>query len=72
MKTNLSLKELIKGTVRFEYYRAGDLYYSTSADSNFVFPVPVKDVGDATFLKEDKAILFMRYIRKFISALEEK
>ena len=37
----------------------------------FEFPVPINDCGDGTFLAEDKAILFMRYIRKHIAYLEE-
>lgn len=68
MKT---LKELVQGTVSFEYYRSGHLYYSTSVDPSFVFPVPVSDTGEASFLKEDKAMLFMRYIRKYLKELEE-
>jgi hypothetical protein len=68
MKT---LKELVQGRVNFEYYRSGHLYYSTSVDSDFIFPVPVEDTGEASFLKEDKAMLFMRYIRKFMKELEE-
>ena len=35
----------------------------------YEFPVPLSDIGDATLLVSDKAILFMRYIRK---ALENK
>lgn len=35
-------------------------------DAVFEFPVPLDDVGDATLEKEDKAIMFMRYIRKAI------
>jgi len=37
----------------------------------FEFPVPVSDCGDGTFLAEDKAILFMRYIRKHVAYLDE-
>ena len=62
MKT---VKELVQGKVNFEHYRSGYLYYSTSVDPDFVFPVPISDCGDATFLKEEKGILFMRYIRKY-------
>lgn len=32
-------------------------------------PVPLSDVGNATFLAEDKALLFMRYIRKHLAVL---
>lgn len=35
------------------------------------FPVPISDIGNATFLAFDKAILFMRYIRKHLAMLEE-
>jgi hypothetical protein len=68
---NTMLKEMVKDgrRVTFEYYRAGELWYKTETD--FLFPVPVDDVGDATFLKEDKALLFMRYIRKHLKAIEE-
>ena len=49
--------------VRFSHFRAGNLYYLTEFDE--MFPVPVSDVGDATFNQEDKALLFMRYMRAF-------
>ena len=58
----MSIKEMVKGKVKFIYYRKGNLYYRT--ENGFVFPVPTDDTGDASFLNEDKAILFMRYIRK--------
>jgi len=69
MKT---VKELVQGKVTFEYYRSGYLYYSTTVDTNFIFPVPVSDCGDAAFLKEDKGMLFMRYIRKFLAEIEKE
>lgn len=49
--------------VRFQYYRDGSLWYQTAFFE--IFPVPIDDIGNATFLNEDKAILFMRYMRKF-------
>lgn len=70
------LKTLIKdNVVRFNFYRAGNLYYEVSVSlrygiETYQFPVPVSDIGDATFLKEDKAILFIRYIRKAIDNKE--
>ena len=64
------LKDHVKGTVTFEYFRYGQLFYKTS-DTGLVFPVPVEDTDNATFLREDKAILFMRYIRKFLATLEK-
>ena len=67
MKTP-DLKDLIKNnTVQFSHYRKGFMFYQVShEDQCYQFPVPLEDIGDATLLKEDKAILFMRYIRKAI------
>ncbi len=63
-----NIKEIIKDNkVYFSYYRAGHLYYNVNVDNKkYLFPVPIQDIGDATFSNEDKAILFMRYIRKAI------
>lgn len=47
--------------VTFIHFRAGALWYRT--EDGFEFPVPIEDTGGATFLAQDKAILFMRYIR---------
>lgn len=55
--------------VSFQYYRDGNLWYKT--ESGFLFPVPVEDIGNATFLAVDKAMLFMRYIRKHDKVLTE-
>ena len=66
---DMTIKELVNGkTVTYQYYRSGNLWYITS--DNFLFPVPISDVGEATFFKEDKAILFMRYIRKYKEEIE--
>ena len=65
---NYNLKDMVaKGKkVYFEFYRKNELWYRT--ECNFKFPVPIKDTGDGTFLIEDKAMLFMRYIRKQIES----
>lgn len=55
--------------VRFQYYKQNQLWYVT--ETGFEFPVPIEDAGDASFLAEDKAMLFMRYIRKHIAYLSE-
>lgn len=59
-----TLKELVGNgqRVKFVMYRKGHLYYTTT--SGFDFAVPIEDCGDGVFLAEDKAMLFMRYIRK--------
>lgn len=66
-----NLKDEVKDNklVRFKFYRSGYLHYETA--SGFLFQVPVSDTGDGIFLAEDKAILFMRYIRKQIEANKE-
>jgi hypothetical protein len=65
-----TLKEMVINDqiVRFTRYKEGELFYRTSC--GFEFPVPVADTGNATFLAEDKAILFMRYMRKEIERIE--
>ncbi len=68
----MDIKGIVKSNeVRFARYRQGIAYYSVRVPSegiDYVFPVPLSDVGDATLLATDKAMLFMRYIRK---ALDE-
>jgi hypothetical protein len=39
-----------------------ELWYVT--ECGFKFPVPIEDVGTGVFAAEDKAVLFMRWIRK--------
>ena len=65
-----TLKEMVVNNqkVRFSFYRDGELWYET--ECGFRFPVPIAESGTATFLAEDRAILFMRYIRKHIAALD--
>tara|TARA_R110001592_G_scaffold162601_1_gene396186 strand:+ start:177 stop:398 length:222 start_codon:yes stop_codon:yes gene_type:complete len=63
----MTLKEIVKNNkVYFSYYRAGHLYYTVTLKNSekYSFPVPIQDIGEATFLNEDKAIIMMRYIRK--------
>jgi hypothetical protein len=48
--------------VRFVKAYSGNLWYET--ELGFQFPVPVADMGNGTFLVEDKAMLFLKYIRR--------
>ena len=65
-----TIKDMVKDKkVKFVKYRKGELIYVT--ECGFQFPVPIKDTGDGVFLAEDKAILFMRYIRKELDAINE-
>lgn len=78
----MTIKDLVSNgnTVTFDSYRQGVFYYnvaycteeqlqSDTAVTIYQFPVPIDDIGTATLLKEDKAITFMRWIRK---AIEDK
>jgi hypothetical protein len=53
--------------VSFTHYRDGEFWYVT--DDGLVFPVPMDDIGSTrvTLLAKDKAILFMRWIRRYIT-----
>lgn len=64
----MSVKEhVVNGRkVYFQFYRSGTLYYKT--ELGLIFDVPCADCGDACFLAEDKAMLYMRWIRKQIEA----
>ena len=66
----LDIKELVRGNkqVTFIYYRDGDLWYRH--EDGLEFPVPIADAGGATMLATDKAILFMRHMRKHAAMLE--
>ena len=66
-----TIKEMVENNqkVRFRFYRDGQLWYGT--ECGFEFPVPIAETGTATFLAEDKAILFMRYIRKHLEFLKK-
>ena len=58
--------------MHFAKYRQGYAYYTVRVPPegiNYMFPVPLADIGDATLLATDKAMAFMRYIRQ---ALEDK
>jgi hypothetical protein len=65
-----TLKEMVSDnqSVFFVRYREGDLFYRTTC--GFEFPVPTAEAGGAEFLVQDKALLFMRYIRKEIERIE--
>ena len=53
----------------FRYCANGELWYVTKHDE--AFPVPVSDIGTAQFRINEKALLLMRYMRKWNKALDE-
>ncbi len=66
----MSIKDMVSSgkKVQFVFYRQKELWYKT--ECGFEFPVPIEDTGDGVFLNEDKAMLFMRYIRKHLAMIE--
>lgn len=64
-----SITELVKQgqTVHFVQASGDALRYATN--DGFTFDVPLDDLGDGEFLATDKAMLFMRYIRKAREAM---
>jgi len=75
----MNIKEIVRddNVAEFEHYFDGALYYKvmwTDGALNFqqlTFPVPIEDIGNATFSRTEKALLMMRYIRKHLKTLEE-
>jgi len=67
-KSQIDIKFLIKDRyVHFVSYRQGFFIYAVSAgDKRYTFPIPLEDIGTATMNRTDKAITFMRWIRKAI------
>lgn len=65
-----NIKEMVKDgrKATFVKFRRNQLWYVT--ECGFEFPVPVDDIGDATFLSVDKAMMLMRYIRQHIADIE--
>lgn len=65
----MNITILVKNkTARFVHYRDGHFMYET--EDGFQFPVPIDDIGTATLLAEDKAVFFMRWIRRHLEVIE--
>lgn len=65
-----TLKECIAGEVKFQFYRKENLFYQ--CENGFMFSVPISDTGDGVFGTKDRAILFMRWIRKELENYEKE
>lgn len=66
----MTLKARVQKNVLFSYYQDGNLFYKCESDG-FEFPVPLTDCGSARFQHTDKGMLFMRWIRKHMEAIEK-
>ena len=58
--------------VRFVYFRDNEFWYKHQ--DGFLFPVSLQEAttGRATFLAEDKAIYFMRWMKKYVEACKNE
>ena len=68
-ENELTIKDHIKGFVKFVKFKQGHLYYITETD--FEFPVPISEAGEAEFKNEEKGIHLMRYIRKHLDTIKK-
>ena len=64
-----TIKDHIEGTATFVQFRDSALWYQTEK-TGLVFPVSIDEVGTTTFRAEEKGILLMRWIRKYMNTLE--
>ena len=65
-----SIKDMVKNkVVTFLFYKEKELWYTT--ECGFKFPVPISDTGTASMNAQDKAILYMRWIRKQVHIMED-
>lgn len=66
----MSIKEMVANNkqVKFVRYQNKELWYQT--ECGFEFPVPIEDTGNAIFIAQDKALLFMRWIRKHLNEIQ--
>lgn len=67
----MNIKDMVSNgkKVTFLRYQNNELWYVT--EDGFEFPVPLADTGSAAFNSSDKAMLFMRWIRKHIEAINQ-
>ena len=63
--TTMNITEIVKNKrAHVVHYREGHFIYET--DDGFQFPIPLTDIGNSTLQAEDRAVLFMRWIRQHL------
>lgn len=66
------ITDLVKDGRKVRFVRAFDHKLWYACEDGFEFPVPFSETGaEATFLVEDKAMFFMRWIRRHLKTVEE-
>ena len=67
---NVKLIDVVKDNkvVRFAYFRDGEFWYE--CEDGLLFPISLAEAtaGRATFLAQDKAIYFMRWIKRYLDS----
>lgn len=85
MKIPIDIKQLVREQAQFIHFEDGKLWYSITYSTGvrsidvcgdgydvpaiFEFPVPIEETAGARFLRSDKGLFFMRWIRKHIEFL---
>ena len=68
---NVKLIDLVKNNkkVKFSFFRDNEFWFEQ--EDGFRFPVGLNEVlaSKVTILAEDKAVLYMRWMRKYIESL---
>lgn len=73
--TKVKLIDLVRDgkKVRFSYYRDREFWYQH--EDGLLFPIPLSEVDNpaskATLNAEDKAMLFMRWMKRYIETAKE-
>lgn len=65
----MNISNMVSGdkTVKFVCFKHNELWYTT--ECGFEFPIHISETNGAEFRNEDKAIFFMRWIRKHIKLI---
>lgn len=70
----VNIKEHVNNNqrVRFNCYRDGQFWYET--ELGLLFPISLEEVvaSKVTLLADDKALLFMRWIRKYVESAKSE
>lgn len=66
----MKLVDILKQSVRFKHYRNGSLFYETE-DGRFTFEVPTVELGDSAVMANEKASLFMKWIKRGLDQIKE-
>jgi hypothetical protein len=65
----MSIKEMVSNWKRVQIFRYKKQEHCYNNECGFEFPVPISDTSDAAFAAEDKAILFMRWMKKHVDTI---